>query len=107
MDLIAFDDLPLSRGRLVRANGLELALFRVGEEVYAIADSCPHAGASLSGGMVNGCQVACRAHGLRFDLRTGCVPGVKGLAVKTYPLRVVDGRVVLDEPSGAGSETTD
>ena len=98
--LVAFDELPDGRGRRVRAAGLDIALFRIDDAVHAIDDSCPHAGASLSNGCVQGTRVACRAHGLRFELRHGAARNSASLQATTYAVRVVDGMVMLD-PAGA------
>lgn len=94
VDVLALEDLAPERGRFVRAGGCEIALFRRGDEVFAIDDSCPHAGASLSGGQFDGRSVKCRAHGLRFDVATGCMAGgVEGLKARVYPAQVVAGRI--------------
>lgn len=71
----------------VQADGRYIALFNVDGRIYAIDDSCPHNGASLLFGHVDGCWVQCPAHGLRFDLVTGCMRG-GGLNVRTYPVEV-------------------
>jgi len=85
------------RGRwFARRGGHEIALFRIEGTVHAIADSCPHAGASLATGLLDGTTIKCRAHGLRFDLATGCARGAGGFALRTYPARVHDGRVEVD-----------
>ena len=71
-----------------------LALCRVGEKVYAISDLCTHQATFLSEGRLEGTVIECPAHGARFDVTTGKVlrlPAVK--AVKTYPVRVVDGDI--------------
>ena len=64
--------------------------------MHAIADSCPHNGASLATGQLEGTTIKCRAHGLRFDIATGCPRGAGGFAVRTYRARVHDGRVEVD-----------
>lgn len=89
-------DLPDGSRRLVRRDGHEVALLRIDGTYYAIEDSCPHAGGSLVLGPLDGTTVTCRAHGLRFDVRTGCQPGDIGLRTGTYPVRVRDGRVEID-----------
>jgi 3-phenylpropionate/trans-cinnamate dioxygenase ferredoxin component len=94
--LVALSDLPEGRGRRVGTAGLDLAVFRIGDAIYASDDSCPHQGASLSGGRLQGKTVFCRAHGLEFDLERGCSRRVPGLQVKTYAVRAVDGIVMLD-----------
>jgi 3-phenylpropionate/trans-cinnamate dioxygenase ferredoxin subunit len=81
--------------RLVRACGLEIALFHVSQSFYALDDSCPHQGSSLFAGKVDGTTVTCRGHGLCFDLATGCMRGNAALRVKSYPVRVHDGRVQI------------
>jgi nucleotide-binding universal stress UspA family protein/nitrite reductase/ring-hydroxylating ferredoxin subunit/hemerythrin-like domain-containing protein len=92
----ALADVPAGRARLVAAHGASIALFNVGGEVYALDDSCPHAGSSLAAGRLDGAMVACRAHGLRFDVRTGRMRGAAGLCAKSYPVRIVGNEVAVE-----------
>ena len=85
--------IPADRGWPAFIDGKVLAVFRIGGEVFALDDSCPHAGSSLAAGQLDGAMIACRGHGLRFDVRTGRMRGVDGLCVKTFPARIVDGHV--------------
>ncbi|MDM0068407.1 MULTISPECIES: Rieske (2Fe-2S) protein [unclassified Variovorax] len=96
-DLLGVHELS-ERGRgFARRNGHEIALFLVEDTVHAIADSCPHAGASLARGALAGTTIQCPAHGLRFDLASGCIHGAcGGLALRTYPVRVHAGRIEVD-----------
>ncbi len=48
-----------------------VAVFRVAGRLHAIADRCPHAGATLSGGETDGSVLTCPGHGSRFDICTG------------------------------------
>jgi nitrite reductase/ring-hydroxylating ferredoxin subunit len=78
----------------VSLEGRPIALFRQGEELFALHDLCSHGNARLSDGFVENCSVECPLHQGRFDLRTGaalCAPLTEG--VRSYPVRVVDGRV--------------
>ncbi len=70
---------------LLRLHGKTIVLFNVDGTLYAIDDSCPHAGGSLLTGKLDGRMLQCPAHGLKFDLATGCMRG-GGLAVATYPM---------------------
>jgi 3-phenylpropionate/trans-cinnamate dioxygenase ferredoxin component len=79
-----------------RRGGHEIALFRIQGTVHAIADSCPHNGASLATGLLEGTTIKCRAHGMRFDITTGCPRAAGGFALRTYRTRVHDGRVEVD-----------
>ncbi len=96
IDAMGSDGLPEGGRWLVRKSGLEIAIFRVQGRVYAIDDSCPHNGASLAGGKLDGPTVTCRAHGLRFDLATGCMRGAPGMGVRSYPVREHGGRIEID-----------
>ena len=93
--LIELSALPEGRGRRVCKAALDLAVFRIGDAVYAIDDSCPHAGGSLSNGKLQGTRVICPVHGLKFDLDIVCHPSAPTLQAKKYPLRVVNGIVML------------
>jgi 3-phenylpropionate/trans-cinnamate dioxygenase ferredoxin subunit len=94
-DVAGLDQLPLRRGMSVSVKGRPVALFRVGDNVHAIDDSCPHAGASLAPGRLDGCFVQCPAHGLRFDLRTGCMPGNPEFGTAIHVVRIEQGRVLV------------
>jgi 3-phenylpropionate/trans-cinnamate dioxygenase ferredoxin component len=75
---------------IVRSGDLELAVFVVAGKVYAIDNTCPHAGSSLLGGRLNGLALRCPTHGLTFDLASVCMRG-GGLAVRRYPVNCDDG----------------
>ena len=95
LPLVALKDLPEKRGKRVCVAGLDLALFKIGDAVYAIEDSCPHAGASLSNGKLQGLIVSCPAHGLRFNVATGGAVGAPGLVASCHPVGINDGVVML------------
>ena len=89
-------DLPPGSRKLVRVDGHSLLLFNVDGGVHAMADSCPHAGAWLGGGTLSGTLLRCPAHGMAFDLGTGCMRGDAGLRVRVYPVRVEGDAVSVD-----------
>jgi 3-phenylpropionate/trans-cinnamate dioxygenase ferredoxin subunit len=95
--LIELAALPEGRGRRVCKDGHDLALFRIGDEVYAIDDGCPHAGASLGNARRDGTRITCPAHGLKFDLvrPPAAAGGTAALDVRRHPVHVVDGIVLL------------
>ena len=88
--------LPQAGGRaLFEFDGKSLALFNVEGDVFAIDDSCPHQGASLCGGRLEGRVIQCCAHGLRFDLRSGYLLNSTQLKVANYPVEIIDGQVFI------------
>jgi nitrite reductase/ring-hydroxylating ferredoxin subunit len=75
-----------------------IAIYRVGDEFYATQDSCSHEQWSLGeDGELEGYEVLCSLHMARFDIRDGralCLPALN--PIKTYPVTVTDGRVMVD-----------
>ena len=65
------DTLPRDRGIRVTLGDDRIAMFRIGDEVFAVGDRCSHAEASLAEGEVFDHEVECPRHGSEFDLRTG------------------------------------
>jgi nitrite reductase/ring-hydroxylating ferredoxin subunit len=94
------DDIP-DEGALRVDVDPPVALFRVGEQIYATADSCTHEEWSLGEeGELEGFEVTCSLHLARFDIRTGrplCLPATR--ALRTYTVMVEDGEVYIAEPS--------
>ena len=93
--LIELSALPEGRGRRLCKAGLDLALFKIGDAVYAIEDSCPHSGGSLSNGKVQGTRVTCPVHGLTFSLESVCQPDPSRLEARNFAVHVADGLVML------------
>jgi nitrite reductase (NADH) small subunit len=90
-------EVPESRGLCVRIRGIEVGLFRVGDEVYAMENRCPHAGDPLSEGVLDGAIVVCRAHGWDFDVRTGFRPDFEdGFPIPCFRVRVEEEEVHVD-----------
>ena len=90
-------DLPDGSGVRVDAAGHRIAVFRVGESVYALGDRCSHDEASLSEGEVCDGAVECPRHGSEFDLITGkpgSFPATR--PVEVYAAEVTDGDVYLN-----------
>lgn len=101
MRLVSLADLPEGRGVRVDVAEHRIAVFRIGEDVYALGDRCSHAEASLAEGEVFDLEVECPRHGSAFDLETGrptSLPATR--AVPTYAAEVVDGDVYLSIPCG-------
>lgn len=103
IDAVGADELADGGRRLLSREGREVVLFRVADRHYALDDRCPHAGASLCSGKLEGTSVTCRAHGRRFDLASGCMRGAAdGPTAQTFAVRICKGRVEIDlEPDVA------
>ena len=90
------ETLPRERGIRVTVGETVVAMFRIGDEVFAVGDVCSHAEASLAEGEVYDKAVECPRHGSEFDLTTGeplSLPATRPVPV--YPVSVEDGTVYL------------
>jgi nitrite reductase/ring-hydroxylating ferredoxin subunit len=73
-----------------------LAVFHFSGELRAVADVCPHAGATLSEGELEGVVLTCPRHGSQFDVRTGDrLRGPADEAIATFEVVEEDGFVHL------------
>ncbi len=88
-------------GRVEETPAGPVAVYHVGGRLHAISDVCPHAGASLCGGELDGDVVTCPRHGSQFRVTDGArVRGPADEAVATVRVLVEAGDVYLEfEPS--------
>jgi len=94
------DDFPEGKGRSVRVADRRVAVFKVEDRLHAIQDACPHMGAWLCDGKVDGGAVICHWHGWRFDFLTGEGDHGKraGLRARVYEVKVEGADVFLRAP---------
>ena len=85
---IAFSTLVDGKPQKISLGEKDVCVARIGEEVFAVADTCTHSDASLSEGDVSNYKIECWLHGAEFDLRTGeavTPPAVQ--ALETFEVR--------------------
>ena len=89
------DQLHEGEPLLVTIEGEDVALFRVGSEVFALDDLCSHAAASLSEGEQRRYCITCPQHGGQFDIRSGRAIHFPAVSpVRSYPTRT-EGKDIL------------
>jgi naphthalene 1,2-dioxygenase system ferredoxin subunit len=96
IDALSASDLPEDDVIGVAVAGRDIALYAVGDEVYATDNLCTHGHARLCDGFLEGHEIECPLHQGRFDVRDGrptCSPVAE--AVRCYPVKVEGGRVLL------------
>ena len=100
VDIASLEDIAAQGARLIRTTDGCVALFRTADNrVFALDDRCPHKGGPLSEGIVHGHQVTCPLHDWVFDLTTGAARGADQGAVRTWPVRVERGRILISAES--------
>lgn len=83
--------------RIVEAGGERIALCNVEGTFYAIQDLCTHDDGPLGEGTLRGRRVECPRHGAQFDVKSGAAVRMPAIApVRTYPVRVEEGDVVVE-----------
>jgi nitrite reductase (NADH) small subunit/3-phenylpropionate/trans-cinnamate dioxygenase ferredoxin subunit len=96
ISLVRVADVPPGTMRRVTADGRTLLVLNVGGDFVVVGNECPHAGAPLHQGPLNGCVLTCPWHGSQFDLCAGSlVRGPATVPLLNLPADVVDGWVVL------------
>src|SRR3954452_20244753 len=87
--------MPQGQGRTVHAHGREFALYNVDGRFCAVDDKCPHKGAPLGAGMLDGGKIVCPLHGWAFDATSGVCDVRPDRSVTTYPTRVRVGQIEI------------
>lgn len=71
MTTLNLSELTPGKPKRIEVDGVGVCVARIGDEVFAIGDTCSHADASLSEGDITGFRIECWLHGAEFDMRTG------------------------------------
>jgi 3-phenylpropionate/trans-cinnamate dioxygenase ferredoxin subunit len=98
-----FADLQSGTAHRVMVDGIAVAVVRIDDEVFAIADKCSHADVSLSDGMVwcESKQIECIKHGSAFSLESGVPDTLPATQpVQVFRAEVVNGDVVVSSQEG-------
>ncbi|MGH2930020.1 MAG: Rieske (2Fe-2S) protein [Solirubrobacteraceae bacterium] len=87
-------ELQRRKRQLVTVAGVSVALFLIGDQVFALDDTCVHKQRSLSKGTVLHGKVVCPGHQWSFDPVTGRADGQEEVQ-PTYAVKVAGEHVYL------------
>jgi len=93
------DDLADGTARHVKIGKSDIAVVRVGDEVFALSNVCRHAFAPLAEGYVEDGSLVCPWHGWRYDVRTGTTDHPNA-DVRTFPAKIQAGEVLVSISPG-------
>jgi nitrite reductase/ring-hydroxylating ferredoxin subunit len=97
IEVVNADEVERGRGKVAFVEGLSIAILNADGAFYAIEDSCPFDGASLSDGFLNGSVVECVGDKARFFVPTGeCLSQPEGKHLRSYSVRVDKEDVFVD-----------
>ena len=86
------EDAPLS----VTVGGTRIGVYRLGDDLHALEDVCPHAYAVLSEGFLDGETVECPLHEALFHIPSGrCLREPGGRDLKRYRVKQEDGAIYV------------
>lgn len=92
-----FSELPEGKGVAVEAGQRTVAVFRIGKEVFAVNNACPHKGASLCEGEVL-CDekiVRCPWHHWKWQLQDGALEPDTRQHLRQYDVFIEGEDVIL------------
>jgi nitrite reductase/ring-hydroxylating ferredoxin subunit len=90
-------EVPPGKAKQAKVGGKTLAVFNVDGNFYAIDDTCPHRGASLAEGEVEGQHVVCPLHAAVFDVTSGAHLSPPAQSdVACYKVQVMGDEVQVD-----------
>lgn len=93
------EDLAPGIPRHVKIGKRDMAIARVGDEVFALSNLCRHAFGPLAEGYMVGYTLMCPWHGWRYDVRDGTTDHPNA-DVSTFGTAVRDGVVYVSVPLG-------
>ncbi len=82
--------------RAIEVEGVNVVLYRDGEQHYAAQRRCPHAGFDLAEGFVSRGYLVCPLHSWRFASATGVHELSSGVCLAMYAVRIVGDVIELD-----------
>jgi nitrite reductase/ring-hydroxylating ferredoxin subunit/ferredoxin-thioredoxin reductase catalytic subunit len=88
------EDVPPGAVRHAKVGKRDIALARVGDEIFALSNVCRHAFGPLAEGFLEGFELRCPWHGWVYDVRTGETDHPNA-NVATYPAFIRDGEVFV------------
>ena len=86
---------------------LEIAVFNIEGELYAISNICIHKGGPLSQGLLNGYIVTCPWHGWKYSIKDGKSPHQGGDSVDSFRLKEINNKIYVNTiPSNLGKKVS-
>ncbi len=73
----------------IQIGELQMVIFNIAGQFYAIDDRCSHDEGPLGEGELEGYDVICPRHGARFDVRSGKALSLPAVVdISAYPVRI-------------------
>lgn len=77
----------------------EIAVFKIGKEIFAVDNICPHNHTSkIFQGELEDMHVICPVHGYKFSLYTGKQPLESGCRLRTFEIKISGDSLFVKKP---------
>jgi nitrite reductase (NADH) small subunit/3-phenylpropionate/trans-cinnamate dioxygenase ferredoxin subunit len=81
-------DFAPGQGKMVVVSGRHVALFRLGDEFFAIDNLCLHKAGPLCEGQIDNDVVTCPWHGWSYEIKTGTLVQDPRVGVSRHEVKV-------------------
>ena len=79
-----------------RAGNTTILLLKINGQFHAYQGHCPHQGAALAEGELEGGLLTCTAHRWQFDATNGQGVNPKSARLKCFPVHVIERKVLVE-----------
>ena len=85
--------------KAVSIGRLDVGIYKLDGEFYAIDDICTHAYAMMTDGYIEDGQIECPLHGACFDIKTGkALTAPATIDLRPYPIKVEGDQISVGVP---------
>ena len=95
LDVARTEDVPAGTCRPFSILGEKLLVCLIDGAFLAVVNNCTHADAPLDYGKVEDGAIVCPMHNARYDLRTGEARQSFLKPLRTYPVKIEAGRILV------------
>jgi nitrite reductase/ring-hydroxylating ferredoxin subunit len=96
VELCGADQLWDGEMECFHAGGTNILLLKINGQLHAFQGHCPHQGAALVEGELDGGLLVCAAHRWQFDATNGQGVNPRSARLKCFPVRVVERKVIVE-----------
>jgi len=101
VEICAADRLWDGEMECFRAGNTPILLLKINGQFHAYQAHCPHQGAALAEGELEGGLLTCTAHRWQFDAASGRGVNPRSAHLKRFPVHVVERKVLIDVELGS------
>jgi len=85
------NEIPFSENNIgiAEVKGKKVCIAKYGDNIYAFAHTCPHAGGNLADGYIDALgNIVCPMHRYKYDLKNGRNVSGEGYYLKSWPIEM-------------------